>query len=297
MSGDVVTPYSRKVDLVDVCADLMVDEADAVLDESDVRAVVRLLGDVIVARQDFASAKRQLMEGICAIIGADAWTWSLGCRAEPGEQPVYLGIAYGGFDEERYARLLLAAAHPDMAWTSEKLLGEMRQRNAHVTRLREHIVDEPAFVASGVDQHLRDADIGPFIFSLRPIDDRAVSTISLFRRRDVRPFSAREARITHVLLSELPWLHEVGWPLDRGVSVPRLSPRLRLVLNLLLDGRCRKEMASSLSLSEYTVAQYQRAVYRHFDVHSHATLLSRFRMGDGGDRQAAPAHLPGKGAA
>lgn len=297
MNGDTATPHTRNADVVDLYADLVVDEGHAVLDEADVRAVVRLLGDVVVSRQDFASVKRQLMDGICALIGADAWAWSLGCRAEPGEQPVYLGIAYGGFDEERYARLLLAAAHPDMAWTSEKLLGEMRQRNAHVTRLREHVVDERAFVASGVDRHLREADVGPFIFSLRPIDDRAVSTISLFRRTDAQPFSAREARITHVLLSELPWLHEVGWPSDRGVSVPRLSPRLRLVLNLLLDGRSRKEMASSLSLSEYTVAQYQRAVYRHFDVHSHATLLSRFRMGDGGDRQMVQAHQPGKGAA
>ncbi|MFK8253855.1 helix-turn-helix transcriptional regulator [Ancylobacter terrae] len=265
---------------------------DLVLDEADVRAVVRLLGDVIVSRQDLAGVKRQLMTGICALINADAWTWSLGCRAEPGQQPVYLGIAYGGFDEARYARLLLAASHPDMAWTSEKLLTEMRRRNAHVTRLRQHIVDEATFVASGVDRHLREADVGPFVFSLRPIDERAVSTISVFRRKDSAPFTEREARIAHVLLSELPWLHEAGWPLDRGASVPRLSPRLRLVLNLLLDGRSRKEMASSLSLSEYTIAQYQQAVYQHFGVHSHATLLKRFRMGDGGDRHSEDAHVP-----
>lgn len=278
MSCDVVPPAPSTDDLV--------------LDEVDVRAVVRLLGDVIVSRQDLAGIKRQLMAGICALINADAWTWSLGCRAEPGEQPVYLGIAYGGFDEARYARLLLAAAHPDMAWTSEKLLTEMRRRNGHITRLRQNIVDEATFVGSGVDRHLREADIGPFVFSLRPIDDHAVSTISLYRRKEAAPFTGREARIAHVLLSELPWLHEAGWPSDRGASVPRLSPRLRLVLNLLLDGRSRKEMASSLSLSEYTIAQYQQAVYQHFGVHSHATLLRRFRMGDGGDRRSEPGPVP-----
>ncbi|GLI23113.1 hypothetical protein XFLAVUS301_27870 [Xanthobacter flavus] len=258
---------------------------DDLLSASDVRAIVRLLGDVIVSRADFSCVKRHLIDGISTLIGADCWTWSLGCLAEPGEQPVYLGLAHGGFDEARYGRLLLAAAHPDMAWTSAKLLGEMRAHNAHVTRTRQQIVDEATFIASGVGGHLADADIGPFIFSLRPIDERAVSTIALFRRRDAAPFSQREARIAHILLSELPWLHEQGWPSDRGASVPRLSPRLRLVLNLLLDGRTRKEIAVSLNLSEYTVAQYQRAVYRHFGVRSHATLLRRFQMGDGGDRR------------
>lgn len=257
---------------------------DDLLSASDVRDIVRLLGEVIVSRADFSSVKRQLIDGISTLVGADAWTWSLGCLVEPGAQPVYLGMAHGGFDEARYGCLLLAAAHPDMAWTSAKLLGEMRAKNAHVTRTRQQIVDEATFVASGVGGHLRDADIGPFLFSLRPIDERAVSTISIFRREGAAPFSDREARIAHILLSGLPWLHEQGWPSDRGASVPRLSPRLRLVLNLLLDGRTRKEIAVSLSLSEYTVAQYQRSVYRHFGVRSHATLLRRFRMGDGGDR-------------
>jgi len=258
------------------------DDPDNLLAESDVRDIVKLLGDVLVLRQDFSSVKRHLVEGICTLVKADAWTWSLGCLVEPGEQPVYLGFAHGGFDEARYARLLLAAGHPDMAWTSEKLLGEMRQRSEHVTRIRQQIVEESTFIASGVNAYLCDADIGPFIFSLRPIDKRAVSTISIFRRKDDLPFSEREARIAHILLSELPWLHEQGWPTDRGATVPRLSPRLRLVLNLLLDGRTRKEMAASLSLSEYTIAQYQSAVYRHFGVRSHATLLRRFQMG--GDR-------------
>lgn len=259
-------------------------EPAALLAEQDVRAIVRLLGDVMASGGDFSAVKRQLVEGICQLVGADAWTWSLGCTAEPGESPIYLGMAHGGFDEARYARLILAAGHPDMAWASAKLLGEMRRTASHVTRVRQQIVEEPAFSASEMNAYLRDADIGPFIFSLRPIDERAVSTICIYRRKDSPPFTERESRIAHILLTELPWLHEQGWPKDRGATVPYLSPRLRLVLNLLLDGRTRKEMAASLSLSEYTIAQYQRAVYSHFGVNSHTTLLRRFQMGNGADR-------------
>lgn len=257
---------------------------DAVIADSGVREIVHLLGQVIAARGDLNAVRRQFMDGLCRIVRADSWVWCLNCQATPGEQPVYLGGAHGGFDEARYASLLQAAAHPDMAWASERLLAEMRDRADHVTRTRRQIVDETAFASSGVNEYLRAADIGPFVFSIRPIDDRSVSTVCLYRRNDDVPFSDRESRIVHIVLSELPWLHENGWPTDRGVTVPRLSPRLRLVLNLLLDGRTRKDMAASLSLSEYTVAQYQKAIYSHFGVNSQTMLLRRFQMGDSGDR-------------
>lgn len=274
----VAVPFVMSSDV-----ELLSPDTEAALDQADVRAIVRLLGSVFAAGRDFAGAKRQLLEGLCRLIDADAWSWSLGRNAEPGEQPVYIGIAHGGFEPERYARLLLAAGHRDMAWTSQKLLAEMRECGSQVTRMRQQVVDEAAFAASGVNAHLADADIGPFIFSLRPIEDRAVSTIAIFRRKDAPPFSERETRTAHIILSEMSWLHEQEWPTDRGATVPRLSPRLRVVLNLLLDGRSRKEMAASLSLSEYTIAQYQKAIYSHFGVRSHATLLRRFQMGDGGD--------------
>lgn len=141
-------------------------DPEAALGEQDVRAIVKLLGEVISSQRDFADVKRQLVEGICQLIGADAWAWSLACTAQPGEQPIYLGMAHGGFDEARYARLVQAAAHPDMAQVSEKFLGEMRRKASHITRLRQQIVEEASFITSGVAAFLSEADIGPFIFSL-----------------------------------------------------------------------------------------------------------------------------------
>lgn len=67
-------------------------------------------------------------------------------------------------------------------------------------------------------------------------------------------------------------------------SVPNLSSQRLLVLNLLLEGRTRKEIAATLSLSVNTVATYQKSIYLHFGVNSHASLMHRFHHGDGGDR-------------
>jgi DNA-binding CsgD family transcriptional regulator len=257
---------------------------EATLAESDVRAIVRLVGEVAASRRDHTGMKRMLMEGLCELVGAGSWIWCLGCKVEAGEQPVYVSMAHGGFDEARYASLLCASAHPDMAWISETMIREMLQRNSQVTRQREQLVERDGLSGAGIATHLQSADIGSFVVVLRPIDERSISTLGLYRRLSEPAFTERERLIAHILLSEVPWLHEHGWPEDRGTTVPRLSPRRRLVLNLLLDGRSRKEIASSLSLSEHTIAGYQKDLYGHFGVNSHAALMRRFQLGDGGDR-------------
>jgi DNA-binding CsgD family transcriptional regulator len=254
-----------------------------VLEEADVRAIVRLLGGLYTAKGNHTAMKRKLMDGLCEMIRADAWAWSLGQELHPGTQPIYVSMFHGGFDEARYNHLLCSVSDPDMARISEKLLTEMQEKKGHVTRVHQQFTDEKEFRESGIYPHLCKADIGPFLVSLRPIDERSVSTIVLYRRLKDVDFTEREARIAHIILTEVSWLHEQGWPEDRGVTVPRLSPRERLILNMLLDGRARKEIADCLGLSENTVSGYQKSIYRHFKVNSHATLMRRFQLGDGGD--------------
>ena len=259
-------------------------ESADTLPETDVRDMVRLVGEVVASRKDHASMKRLLMDGLCRMIEADAWIWMLGRQVQPGEQPIYLSMAHGGFSGERYGRLLEAAAHPDMARLSEAMIRDMLTKGSHVTRRRQQLADEAEFINTGVSERLCAADIGPFILALRPIADRSVSTMGLYRSMDRPAFTERDTKIAHIVLSEVPWLHEEGWPEDRGATVPGLTPRLLLVLNLLLDGRSRKAIAAALALTENTVATYQKAIYRHFEVNSQAALMHRFRQGDGGDR-------------
>jgi len=254
------------------------------LNEADVRAIVRLLGEVATSQEDVAARKRRLMDGLCQLTGADSWAWSLGCGLEAGRQPTYLSMAHGGFDEERFARLICAAGHPDMARQSAFLLGEMQKRKSHLTRRHQQFLKDNEYRASGIYPLMCAADLGPFLASLRPLGDDAFSTIVLYRRRGQPHFTERDARIAHIVLTEVPGLHEEELPEDRGATVPRLTPRARVVLNLLLDGRSRKEIAGHLDLAEGTVAGYQKAIYRHFLVNSHTALMRRFQVGDGGDR-------------
>jgi DNA-binding CsgD family transcriptional regulator len=62
-----------------------------------------------------------------------------------------------------------------------------------------------------------------------------------------------------------------------------LTPRLRGVLTLLIDGRNRNEIAQSLKLSPHTVKDHIKAIYRHFGVSTHPQLMRLFQFGNGND--------------
>ena len=202
----------------------------------------------------------------------------------PGERLIYLNTLDGGFDERRLAAFLIALDHPVLASFTEPFLLELQRRQAHTTRMRSQSDPENRFAQSEAYPLWCEAGVVPGIMSSRPVGVNSFSTIGIYRAPDQPPFSDRDLRLAHIILSEVPWLHEQGWPEDRGVTVPRLSLRLRQTLNLILQGQSRKQVADGLGISTHTVGGYVKELYRHFRVQSQAELMHRFRSGDGGDR-------------
>jgi DNA-binding CsgD family transcriptional regulator len=255
------------------------------IDEHDAREMVRLIGEVVALPGGHAEKKRFLMNGLCKMIGADAWCWALSCQREPSKPQIYVSFLNGGFTEETLVKVLEANEHPEMIAIASKFFLEVEQKKTHVTRLRYQITDEEKFLRSAAHDAWKAANIGPTILSLRPLDERSSSVMGFYRHYGREEFSQRESRIAHIILSEVPWLHEQGWPEDRGVGVPKLSKRQRLALNLLILGRSRKQIAEGMGITLNTVQGYVKEIYRFFKVNSHTELMSRFLQGDGSDER------------
>jgi DNA-binding CsgD family transcriptional regulator len=245
--------------------------------------MVRLIGEVVALAGGHAEKKRFLMDGLCGLIGADAWAWALSCQRDPDKPQVYASVLNGGLSDENLVKLLQAIEHPEMVAITAKFFNEVEERKAHLTRLRFQIVDKEKYLLSEALLAWKAAGLGPVIMSLRPLDERSSSTIAIYRHYNRDEFTSRESRIAHIILTEVPWLHEQGWPEDRGVDVPKLSKRQRLTLNLLILGRTRKQIASNMEISVHTAQGYIKDVYRIFRVSSQGELMSRFLQGNGQD--------------
>ncbi len=253
------------------------------LPESDVRAIVRLLGEVIASHGDFRESRRLLMDGLCRIVNANSWAW---CMAEfdPDKPPSFIGFEHGGFDEDRFGLYVKAMNHPEHGLITKRSSIELQEKGTHLTRTLRQIDPEMIFETSDIGAAWAEAGIGAIILSQRPMKGGGVSGVAVYRAVGEPQFEARESRIVHIILSEVPWLHFNAFPDQASKDITRLQPRHRTVLNLLGDGWSRKKIAAHLHISENTVHGYVKDIFKHFSVHSQAELIARFTKGDGGDR-------------
>jgi len=255
------------------------------LSQEDVRRMVRLVGEVAGHRGGIETRKKLLMDGLARLVGADDWVWAVspGAGRERDGQAVFTSFMHGGLSEERMGMFMQALEHPDHKRLSGDFLREVVDSGRHLTRTQEQLDGEGFFQVCDAKRLWDGADLSEVMLSFRPIRRGLMSGVALYRRQGGRPFAAREARIAHVILTEVPWLHEAGWSEGATLEVPRLSPRRRTVLNLVLEGMSRKSIATQLGISEHTLGGYVKDIFRHFGVHSQAELIARFRRGDGHD--------------
>ncbi len=253
------------------------------LQTKDAVAMVRLVADVTGRRLGPTASKQRLMRGLCALVQADCWAWTL-CYIKPGAPPTHVSLLHEGFTDESFAQIVRASQHPDLGRLMAPFARELEAAGQHLTRTRQEIDRDNHFPQSAIYPYYLAAGVRPLMLSVRPINERCCSHIAIYRRADREEFTERERQIAHIVLSEVAWLHGLGWPEDLGVRVPSLAPRSRAVLNLLLEGHSRQFIAEQLGLSIHTASGYVKQVYAALGVQSHAELMRRFSA-----RETAPA--------
>lgn len=113
------------------------------------------------------------------------------------------------------------------------------------------------------------------ILAERFLAEDTLSLIALRRAVSDPPFSDRERHVTTLVFDEIPWLHFRDWP---PPPLPMLSsPRQQRILDLLLSGMSRKEIAHKLEVAPGTVAGYCREIYRRLRVNSQSELIRQTR--------------------
>lgn len=253
--------------------------------------MIRLVGDVATSRGGAGEKRRILMDGLVKLVDAQRWFWCISPRrtGKPGSRPFYTAIDHGGFEDGLFAKLLKAVDHPD-SWAIFSSIGvELGRKNAQVTATRRQMDPGNRFMREDIRALWRAAGVGDLMVSICPMSGGDFSAVGIYREDGAVEFQGREARIAHIVLAEVPWLHGTGWLEDEQLGVlPKLSPRRRAVLNLVLEGHPRKEMASMLGISTHTLDGYVKDIFRHFGVHSQAELIARFRSG-------SPENTPGIG--
>lgn len=252
------------------------------LADEEVRRLVRLMSKVAMREGGTAVQKRVLIEELSNWLRADYWMWNVSKITSTG---VIVAVSLMHNLSDRQLALVAQenSSSPESPFNAAaKAL--CFEHGSWSGRL-EDVLDR----ASAADRlYTRDPeiDMAESLFSFRqiPNDPGLFSAISLHRGHGSAPFSTRDLRIAHLLLSEVEWLHEDGAPKERSNACAGLAPRHQTVLTLLIDGQSTKQIAQNLELSEHTVRDYVKEIYRGFQVSSRAQLMKHFMVGTHIDR-------------
>jgi DNA-binding CsgD family transcriptional regulator len=250
--------------------------------EEDARVMVRLLGEVLMMPGDLTAQKRALMKGLAKLVNADAWMWVL--SSVTGDEPTAMQLLYDGYSQEEMAVFTDVALSPDYENPSGVHALKMLEDGEHKTETRHQCFDDAEWAQfPAVQDHfdkLAGVGVDQYIMSLYPLDQtHIISGIGMHRFKGRPDFTERERRIVHIIAEEVRWLHYTGLPEAGDDGIPSLSPRLKSVLTLLLDGQAPNQIASGLKLSPHTVKDYIKTLYKHFGVTSRAELMRRFMAG------------------
>lgn len=259
-------------------------QSDSELSERDVRDLINLIGDAAHTRGDLMAKRSCLMGGLAELIGADVWLWVITEHLPEKNEWFPTAMLKGGLSDKEFAIIVEASHDQDHKppehdpWTSIVL-----SATGATTRGRRQLVpDDTYWYEHPNTKSYRQGFIDDFIFSTYCLDrnDNKYSMIGLHRHWGRDPFTPKQSRMAHIVMSEVKWLHACY---DDGITGIELSPRLRGVLRYLLEGWSNKKIASEVGLSPHTVSDYVKDIYLHFGVHSRHELFNRFATGDGGD--------------
>jgi DNA-binding CsgD family transcriptional regulator len=244
-------------------------------------AVVRLVNECRDLGDDSAAWQGRLADGLVRLTG--------GLVASVGATPPHRGTAalgdWAGHNIGRgwpsaavEARFRSWQAHPERFATHPATGAFFARPDPHLTLTRRELVDDRTWDRSSfVNTHLRPDGLDEGLSSKSAVALFASSyLITVMRPVRESPFRPGVARLVAATQRELAPHLGRGLLLTTQPSKYGLTPRLRQVLDCLLDGDSEKQAALRLRLHTATVHEHVKRLYRHFGVNTRAELMAYF---------------------
>jgi DNA-binding CsgD family transcriptional regulator len=248
---------------------------------ADVEQMIRVIAEACDPGVQTAVSERKqlLLQGIADLIDANMWIWNVTVLNPARTADVMATKVIDGGWQNENERVNISRLLTDPQFNQEVIgpVQETVRQLRSTTFLRSELIDDYRWQKVGTDW--RAAGYDQCLLSIYPLDARVFSAVGFHRRVGRAAFGEREKSIVHAVFQQVDWLHRDGADVPANEFATQLSARERHVLVFLLGGDSRKEIARRLQLSEHTVGDYLKEIYRKFCVSSRAELLSHFIAG------------------
>ncbi|HEX6961301.1 MAG TPA: helix-turn-helix transcriptional regulator [Lacipirellula sp.] len=249
----------------------------------DVRAVFRLIGECRELGRDSTLWRRHMLAELLRLTGGQVAMGGPTCMRSnfAGAQPLpVIDIGWDGPREReifyQYMRDRMHLRDPAIARFGAELATLPAGAKTHTRSRRQLAGDRAWYGSAAFCDYLRPSGVDDGLMSIVIAADGQADAIALFQPAGQQRFTPRDRRLLRLFHTELaPHLTtELAPPGCDPIS--RLPPRLRDVLQALLEGDSEQQVAIRLGLTTNSAHQYVKAVYRRLGAHTRAELMAMF---------------------
>jgi DNA-binding CsgD family transcriptional regulator len=219
-----------------------------------------------------------LIAGLRSIVGAASAGCVIDVDFSPAGKGRSSGVALAGWDDAALRSFAIVEQRGSTFHPAVRALMKRtpKAKGSVVTATRERLVGDRGWYGSPfVEGYLSRSCLDQGLFSSFRIESGdVVSGLGLYREKGDPPFSEADVALVelfHVGCGRM--LRDAARPVDDPIRVA-LPRRAREALDQLLKGLSNKEIAANMEISQFTVNQYTKLLYRHFDVSSRSSLIA-----------------------
>jgi DNA-binding CsgD family transcriptional regulator len=251
------------------------------LSARDMVTIYRLVGACRDLGHDSAAWRQHLLADLNRKLGGVVGT-SQEIRECTSKVPVLVGdlnVGWADPSDEKYRARFIAEYGLGRDPHYEAMSLRYRERPELLVCARHQLVSNQEWYGSAYyNEFRRPTRHDSSVYAMYPLQGRldTVFGCALTRAVGEPAFSARDRRYCY-------WLfHELGPLIGRQLAAPGeptlvdLPPRLRQMMQCLLEGDSEKQAAVRMNVSRATAHEYVTSLYRRFDVNSRAELMARW---------------------
>ena len=246
-------------------------------------AAQRLLESVVAIGDDATnlSQRRQAFLAVLTeVVDADAGQWAWGRGTPNGASVLPVAIIDCGMSRTQRTALASWVLDPEAERLFHARVHARRGKQACVTSTRQDIIPDAEWQARPImRQCLKRAGFDGWLHSVRYSAPDTWSSLMLYRKVGRIPFDPQQAELADLAMSSVTWMHSTNEEILPPQALVGLKPRQRMVMLMLLDGQTRRSIALQLGITEDTVSDHVKAIYRHFHVGSASELAAIFLRG------------------
>ncbi len=229
----------------------------------DPNRLIQLLSSIAVMPGGLESKRFRVASELCLDLKANVLISQSLNLAHPGDEPPTCPAIHMHSREKGWQQLpqsLLATEFSDLSKILQDLTNSLLSPNSKA--------------ASGPEGVKLFSPVPGLLF-LADLTGNRLKYYAIARLNDRRVFSSAEMQFAHDFASMVPWLFRAPAHTFVDTEVEQLSPRLKSILILMLEGEDRQHIADDLGLSVHTVNSYFKDLFRHFKVNSHLQLIQK----------------------